>query len=552
MRLLTDALEHWAATLPDRTAFVFLKDGEIESERIDFASLARRARSVAAALGDACRPGDRALLAYGPGIEFVVAFLGAAMAGVIGVPVPAPEALRPTSRERLAAIANDARPAIVLTERALAEAVAAGVPARWMATDQLPPDRPRNSPAITGETLALLQYTSGSTTAPRGVMISHANLAHNSAAIAALADHHPDSVIVSWLPHFHDMGLIGGILQTLQSGALGVLFAPSAFLRRPLRWLEAVTRFRATSSPAPNTALELCLRRRRALRQPLELGSLKVLCNGAEPVRAETLRRFNEAFEPSGFRNSSHMPVYGLAEATLLASGGPARVAPRLLGVSRAALAEGRVVPGDRPDDVDVRVGCGRPLADQELVLVDPASGVPSGEHRVGEIWLRGPSVAQGYWQRPDDTEACFEARLADGRGGFLRTGDRGFLHEGELYIAGRMKNLIIVAGRNLHAEDVENTVENSHASVRLGGVAAFAIEHDNEEKLVVVAEVERNSGQDRLELTRTIADAIRREHQAPVHAVRLVAPGSLARTSSGKLQRGECRAAFLAGEWKP
>jgi acyl-CoA synthetase (AMP-forming)/AMP-acid ligase II len=524
MRLLVDALEHWAKALPRRTAYLFLKDGEQEAERIDFADLSARTHAVAAALQSRFAPGDRALLVYRPGIEFMVGFLGALRAGLVAVPVPAPEPLRPVTRERLLAIIADAQPAVALTDLASRDELQ--LP--HIVTAELPAGRAGGFSA-TGDTLALLQYTSGSTTSPRGVMISHGNLWHNSAAIAALEPHTPDSVVVSWLPHFHDMGLIGGLLPTVHSGALGVLFAPSAFLRRPLRWLEAITRYRATSTPIPNAALELCLRRRRAVRGELELSSLAVLCNGSEPIRAETLARFNEAFGPFGLSPSAHLPVYGLAEATLLASGGPGRSEPRLLQL-----------------DGGVRVGCGRPLGD--LSIVDPErNALP--EDRVGEIWLRGPSVAQGYWRRERETEELFGARLADGSGPFLRTGDRGFLHQGELFIAGRIKNLIIVAGRNLHAEDVEHTIESNFPSVRRGGVAAFAVEEGGEEKLVVAVEWERSGG-DPLEAIRAIADRIRQAHEAPVHAVRLLAPGALPRTSSGKLQRHECAAAFLAGEW--
>lgn len=552
-----DLLRLRAREQPDRRAYIFLSDGEAAEATLTYGELDRQARAIGAALAHAA--GERALLLYPPGLEFVAAFFGCLYAGVVAVPAYPPDPTRlAQSLPRLRAIVQDARPALILTVSpilAFAEALAASEPElaapRWLATDELARasgDDWRRPPAVGAGTLAFLQYTSGSTAEPKGVMVSHGNLMHNSAHICRMGEHTVASVYVCWLPMYHDMGLIGGVLQPLYAGMLGVLLSPAAFLVRPRRWLRAIANYGGTTSPFPNFALDLCVRRVAAVdRAALDLSGWRLACNGAEPIRAESLDRFTEAFGPSGFRPEAHYPAYGLAEATLIVSGGAIDEPPRRLSVDRAALEAGRVVavsadaPGARP-----LVGCGRSLPDQRIVIVDPERGTLRADHEVGEIWVRGPSVARGYWDRPEQTAEAFGARLEGDADPFLRTGDLGFLSGGELFVVGRLKDLLILSGRNHHPQDIELTVERSHAAVRPGGVAAFAVEVEGAERPVVVAEVDPAASPD--EVSRAIRDAVGARHDLALHALRLVAPRTIPKTSSGKLQRRACRDAFLRG----
>ncbi|HYU34724.1 MAG TPA: amino acid adenylation domain-containing protein, partial [Thermoanaerobaculia bacterium] len=564
---LVDALRRRAAELPDQIAYRFLADGEEEGESITFRELDRRARALGAFLRQAGGAGECALLLYPPGLEFVTAFLGCLYGGVVAVPAYPPRINRPDGR--LQAIAADALPRFALTTAALRDRAAALVEsnprlagARWVATEEVDrtlADRWRPDPGIGADSLAFLQYTSGSTAAPKGVVVRHGNLIHNERMIQLAFGQSERSVIVGWLPLYHDMGLIGNVLQPLFLGATCVLMAPVAFLQRPARWLRAISRYRATTSGGPNFAYELCVRKiGRAEREGLDLSSWQVAYNGAEPVRAETLERFAEAFAPQGFRREAFYPCYGLAEATLFVSGGSPGVAPRIQTVDAAALERGQVEEA-RPEAAVRRfVSCGRPWLDQRIVIADPESGQPCGEGEVGEVWVAGPSVTGGYWNRPEETATSFGILLGGSDAGpevFLRTGDLGFLADGELYLTGRAKDLIIVRGRNLYPQDVELTAERSCDGLRPGCGAAFAVEVDGEERLVVVQEVEREaerrwSGEPgALEaVAETICRAVAAEHEVAVHAVTLVRAGGVPKTSSGKIRRRACRDDFLAG----
>jgi acyl-CoA synthetase (AMP-forming)/AMP-acid ligase II len=403
---------------------------------------------------------------------------------------------------RLNAILADARPAAVLTTTAIqsvAEPVLREAPQKlcWLATDQ-PDDRADHwrHPAVTGGTLAFLQYTSGSTASPKGVMVSHANLLHNSALIHRNFKNSPDSRGVIWLPPYHDMGLIGGILQPLYGGFPVSLMSPIEFLLKPRRWLEAISRMRATISGGPNFAYDLCVRKiPPEQRASLDLSHWKLAFNGAEAVRHETLERFTAAFAPHGFRRAAFYPCYGLAEATLLVAGPRDSAAPVVHAVQRSPLEHKRAVAASIDDrDAWNLVSCGRASPDQRLAIVDPETHLRSPPGHIGEIWVSGPSVARGYWQQPEQTERSFGARLADtGEGPFLRTGDMGFMHDGELYITGRHKDLISVGGRKHYSEDVEQTVEKSHPWIKPSCCAAFSIDVAGEERLVVAAEVDRS-----------------------------------------------------------
>jgi amino acid adenylation domain-containing protein len=536
-----------AAERPHQVAFTFLADGEVEAERLTYAGLEARARAVAAALRESVPPGERALLLFPPGLDFIAAFFGCLYAGVVAVPAYPP---RPNDRSqsRLRAIAWDAEPRAILT----ASTILAGAEGsrgflslapelaglRWIPTDTLsdaglPTDLPEPDP----EAVAFLQYTSGSTAAPKGVMVTHANLLHNERMIGAAFEQDEDSVVVGWLPLYHDMGLIGNVLQPLHAGARCVLMSPVAFLQKPLRWLAAISRYRGTTSGGPNFAYDLCVRRIGPEdRAGLDLSSWRVAFNGAEPVRAGTLERFAEAFAPCGFRPKAFYPCYGLAEATLFVTGG---------------------VPGRRPrlqEDPSGRhlVSCGRTRLGQRVVIVNPETGMEQPPGVEGEVWVSGPSVARGYWRRDEETARDFNAFLlgpGGGEGPFLRTGDLGFLHGGELFVTGRLKDLIILRGRNHYPQDVELAAERSHPDLRPGNGAAFSVEIEGEERLVVVHEVERRRREGLEEVAEAVRRAVAEEHEVQVHEVVLIRAGSLPKTSSGKVQRRLCRELYLRGE---
>jgi amino acid adenylation domain-containing protein len=563
---LVAALRLRAARTPGRLAYTFLADGEEEGEQLTYAELDERARAIAAALQEACAPGDRALLLYPPGLDFAAAFFGCLYAGVVAVPAYPPRSAR--LLPRLLSILEDSAPAVALAPSAAGARVrgwlakhAEAQAVRWIATDELPPGLAGSwrEGEPDGGALAFLQYTSGSTAAPKGVMVSHANLAHNQRVIEGACGHTEESVFVTWLPLYHDLGLIGNLLQAVWVGAPCVLMSPVAFLQQPLRWLKAVSRYGATTSGAPNFAYDLCVRKiPPAERERLDLSSWRVAFNGAEPVRPETLARFAEAFAASGFSPGALYPCYGLAEATLMVSGGRPGELPAVRAFDPAALGKGRAVAPAGTSEGRELVGCGRVLSDLEVAIVDPVTGKPCEPGRIGEIWVAGGSVARGYWNRPEDTAVAFDARLPggpDGRGPFLRTGDLGFFdpeNAEELYVAGRFKDLIILRGRNHYPQDLERTAERAHPSLGGGLGAAFAVDVDGEERLVIVHEAERHADAgDVEEIAEAVRQAVASEHEALVQVVVVVPPGGVPRTSSGKVQRRACRALYLNGELK-
>jgi acyl-CoA synthetase (AMP-forming)/AMP-acid ligase II/acyl carrier protein len=503
--------------------------------------------------------GERVILLFPPGLDFIAGLFGCLFAGAVAVPAYPP---RPRGRQHaLAAIVADARPALLLTVSSIASraaALAEGEPAlaglRWLAVDEPAADdeeswAPRWShPGADAGSLAFLQYTSGSTAAPKGVMVSHGNLLHNEEMIRMAFGQSEESVIVSWLPLFHDMGLIGGVLQPLYLGASCILMSPAAFLQRPARWLEAISRYGATTSGGPDFAYRLCLERPGG-REGLDLSRWSVAFAGAEPVRPETLERFAREMAPYGFRREAFYPCYGLAEATLFVTGGRKEEPPRWIEVESEGLGHGRIRPASAGPAVRL-TACGRAWCGQEVAVVDPETGVrrPAGE--VGEIWVAGPSVAGGYWQRPEETARTFGARLAGepDTGPFLRTGDLGFQWGGELYVTGRLKDLIILRGRNHYPQDLELAVERSHPGLRPGCGAAFSVEREGEERLVVVQEVGARREGDVEEMADAVFRQVFEEHEVRLDELVLVEPGTIPKTSSGKIRRAACRAAYLEG----
>ncbi|GAB3979314.1 hypothetical protein GCM10027615_55460 [Plantactinospora veratri] len=545
---LADVLRWRSEEQPERLAFAFLGDEPDTEVRWDYRTLDSRARAVAAALRDRCVPGDRALLLHPPGPEYVAALFGCWYAGIVAVPAYPPRA--GTRTERLVAIADDARPAVALTTAALGDAVSDSWNGATIATDTL--TDPAGGPAsglAGGATAALLQYTSGSTATPKGVLLSHDNLTANSTHIRRSFASGPESHAVVWLPPYHDMGLIGGLLQPVWAGFPVTLMAPTAFLRQPLRWLRAISDTRADCSGGPNFGYEMALRRIRPEQlAELDLRAWRVAFSGAEPVRADTLRRFAEYFAPCGFRADAFYPCYGLAEATLLVTGAPAGRPPVSARFDRDALAEGRAVPSAAGPEL---VGCGRSMPGQSVRVVEPQTAEVLPDGKVGEIWVSGPSVAQGYWDRPAETAHTFAARLAGetGERSWLRTGDLGFLHDGELFVTGRLKDLVILRGRNHYPQDIEATAQRADPVLRPDCGAAFGVPVDGEERLVVIQEVERGRTVDHAALTAAIRTRVAAEHDVVPYAVLLARPATIPRTTSGKVRRQRCRELYLAGE---
>ncbi len=538
---IVDVLRYRAKHQPDQLAYTFLEDGEAIGGQLTYAELDRGARAVASVLQQRVRPGDRVLLTYPQGLEFVVAFFGCLYCGVISIPAPLPDRGRiRRTLERLQAIADDADARFILTTMPslpifdeLADAVGAVRFAERLATDDIGLDAAANYRMLepASDALAYLQYTSGSTTTPRGVMVGHRHLIVNSAAISRASPYGPDCRTVTWLPYFHDYGLVEGLLQPLFSGFPCWFFSPQAFVERPLRWLSAVSRFRATHSQAPNFAFAMATAKTsEADRASLDLSCWRAAGNGSEPIYPATARKFIETFAESGFRPEAFCPVYGLAEATLIVSYKRPGRPPTL------PSADATITP----------VGCGEALDNLQVEIVNPTTKQLSASGEIGEVWVSGPSVAAGYWNRPEETASVFGARLQDSAAGpFLRTGDLGFVRDGELYVAGRLKDLIIVHGINHYPQDIEETVERSHPAIRAGGAAAFAIEIAGEERLVIVTE-STATAEAAVIVEAKIREEVALRHDLAVHAVEFVAPGELSKTSSGKKQRSACRQRYL------
>ncbi|MCP4654780.1 MAG: AMP-binding protein [bacterium] len=559
---LVDILRWRAHHQADRRAYDFLVDGERRGDCLTYGELDERARAIGALLQQefpskqdhgANAAGRRLLLLYAPGLDFVAGFLGCLYAGAIAVPASPPSSKR--HLPRLRSMLEDARPDAVLTTSAVLARIKAAAKAlpslaatRWLkdlaaAWQAVELDR---------EDTAFLQYTSGSTATPKGVVVSHGNLMHNEELIRRAFDLTADAVIVGWLPLYHDMGLIGNVLQPLYAGARCVLMSPVAFLRKPVRWLEAISRYRGTTSGGPNFAYDLCYRKvTRAQRAQLDLSSWRVAFNGSEPVRAATMERFGELFAPCGFQPRAFYPCYGMAEATLMVTGGDPGREPVIANLSAAALERHRVVAATAEDAGLRLVSCGRSRRGQKLRIVEPEKHTVCADDQVGEIWLAGSSVAHGYWNRPQAGEQVFRARLADGDDAeaFLRTGDLGFLRRGELFVTGRLKDLIIIRGRNHYPQDIELTAEESHRCLRPACSAAFAIDRDGEERLVVVLEVERRPEDDLEVIAETVRRAVAEAHQVQLFEVVLIRAGTVLKTSSGKIRRHACRGAYLDGE---
>jgi acyl-CoA synthetase (AMP-forming)/AMP-acid ligase II len=569
-RTLVEMLVSRALECGEHVAYTFLGDGETAEVQLTYGELDKKARAISVALQEHDVAGKRALLLYPPGLEFIAAFFGTIYARAIAVPAYPPDPARlARTLPRLQSIAENCQAEVVLTTvpiLSMSEAMpkdSSGLQTLgWIATDAIHPDAGSGwiEPTTRSDELAFIQYTSGSTGSPKGVMLSHANLLHNAAMIRDAFEQGPDDKYVSWLPTFHDMGFMTGVLQSVFAGLPTILLSPMAFLQKPLRWLSAISRYKATISGAPNFAYDLCVRKTSVQeRRSLDLSQWGVAFNGAEPIRAETIASFTEAFRQSGFRPEAFYPCYGLAEATLMVSGGAKKSTPVVRRVESSSLEDGRV---RKAQDTDPRarslVGCGGAWLDQQILIVEPENLAQLQEGQVGEILVAGPSVSRGYWGHPDETRETFHLYLDGGaRGPFLRTGDLGFIQDGELFVTGRLKDLIIIRGRNHYPQDIELTVEQAHPAFRPGCAAAFAVEEAGEERLAIVQEIDPARCGDPQAAIAAIREAIAEIHELELFSALLIPPGTIPKTSSGKIQRRACKSAFIrddltvVAQWK-
>lgn len=559
---LVDALRQRAEARDASGSFTFVDESGKETEELSLGEIDRRARIVAAALQRAGLEGERLLLLYPPGLEFIPALIGCFYAGVTAVPIlPPGRGSVPRESSRLEHIAADAEPAAVLSTesiellrgRLLGDASRlAGLP--WIASDALARELGDDWQvgSVDPDSVAFLQYTSGSTAAPKGVVVSHANLIANCRAIGQRLGLRAGDRGASWLPIYHDMGLIGKVLTPVLLGIPVVMLSPMTFLRRPLRWLQLITRHRATLSAAPNFAYDLCVRRLR----PGDLDGLDLSCwraalNGSEPIRPRTIDAFSRAFAPCGFRREAFLPCYGLAEATLYVAGADVERRPTERCFSAEALERGRAVEVEPGPGTRTLVGCGFPASGHRISIVDPDSRRPLAHGEIGEICVSGPSIARGYWgRRPESRDTFADHPSGSGDRPQLRTGDLGFLRHGELFVTGRLKDLIVIHGRNVAPQDVELTVEENCPEVRPGYGAAFAVEEDGAERVVVVYQLQPSADRSPVELARRIREVVAGEHGLPLHSVVLGQSLCVPRTSSGKIERNACRKAFLAGDY--
>ena len=556
---LPEILHARARHTPDQTAYIFLRDGEEDEEKITYRELDQAARTIAHRLLQWNMKGERALMLFPPGLAFIKSLYACFYAGVIAVPAYPPRKNRSIDRIKTLVIDSGASMVLSITEiRQSSERSFMDMEElnslKWMVVDG--PNDPFGLPEEAdvfpspGDT-ALLQYTSGSTGQPKGVMVTHRNIIRNVEFIRQSFELTRKSVSVTWLPSFHDMGLIDGVIEPVYLGFPGIIIPPVNFLQKPYRWLKAISKYKGTHSGAPNFAFDLCVDGISGdERQGIDLSSLSTLYCGAEPIRKTTFERFAAAYKDFGFSPGALYPCYGMAETTLITSGPKAGRGAIYLGLSGPALEQDKIlpIPGQDPD-ARFLVGVGYPWIDTTVRIVHPDTGKPCREDEVGEIWVSGSIVTVGYWNKPEETEKTFRAYIQDDPSvRFLRTGDLGFVHQGELYISGRLKDLIIIYGRNYYPQDIEFLAERSHPALRSNASAAFSVDAGDEEKLVIVAEVERTALRD-LDVE-AVCDAIRQqvaeEFELEVYAILLLRTASILKTSSGKIQRKACREGYL------
>jgi acyl-CoA synthetase (AMP-forming)/AMP-acid ligase II len=554
---LVAVLEHRAATQGDERALVFLTDRGAEDTSLTFRQLHDAANAVAKRLAAVAKPGERALLVFPPGLEFVIAFYGCLIARVIAVPMMVPR--RQSARDSSAAIMANCKPTTALTSPALAardDLVArfADRPLQWLTVDLSPgAPGPIDLSRPQKDDVAFLQYTSGSTSDPKGVVVTHAMLLANMKMAQTYLGTGKHSTCVNWVPHYHDMGLILAIIGSTYLGALCVLLSPSGFMQRPLTWLRAMSDYRGEVSASPNFSFDLCIARLRADQmEGVDLSSWKITLSGAEPIRAATIEKFIETFQPYGFRPTSMNPGFGMAEATLIVSMSPVGAGHEKRTVSKAALQRHVLSDATGSEDSAELVGCGYAMPDSRLAIVNPDTCERLQPDMVGELWIQGPHVAQAYWDNPEASAAGLHAHIAGEDGDWLRTGDLGFLDaKGQLFVTGRIKDMIIIRGMNHYPQDIELTVQNAHPALRQNGGAVFSVPDERgEEQLVVVQEVERTARNriDAEEITGIIREAVAEQHEVFARHIVLIRPNTLPKTTSGKVQRNLTRKLWQEG----
>lgn len=561
---LVDILLWRAKIQPGEIAFRFLPDGEFDEMTITYDELDRRARQTATQLQSSVMTGDRVLLLFPPGLDFIVAYLGCLYANVIAVPAYPPHPARieitlPLTRR----IIKDAGAVAVLLNKSLYDALISrpALHAELGYVRLLVPDNDAAHTAaeywVKPETysgnIAHLQYTSGSTSLPKGVMVSHNNLMHNLSLIEKCFRITRNDVGIFWLPPYHDMGLIGGILQPIYSGAPFTIMPHLMFLQRPFRWLQAISRYKATISGGPNFAYDLCTKKiKPEQRDQLDLSSWRLAFNGAEPVYHKSLDGFAAYFAPCGFQKSNFLPCYGLAESTLLVTSGLTGTIPTYLHVHNKEMKENRVCISPAPNEfTQTLVSSGFLNNEQHVRIVNPLTCIPTEPGEVGEIWLSGYSSAGGYWDKLSETVTVFKARMAHNPGEtFLRTGDLGFIHKGELFVTGRIKDLIIVDGKNHYPQDIEKSVEESHPAIRTGGCAAFSIPCEGQEDVILVVETEHKTIASEVEIISAIRNSVSLIHGLYISDIVLAKPGSIPRTTSGKTKHFLCKQYYAEGRF--
>jgi acyl-CoA synthetase (AMP-forming)/AMP-acid ligase II len=559
---LVEVLKRQAEQQPQEKLFTFLNyknnpsDEEISETGLSYGELDQKARSIAGFLQGMNAAGERALLVFEPGLDNITAFFGCLYAGVIPIPTYPSLFSRYFSNIQAVVLNSDAK--YVLTTAQVLRSIRLEDNSEfkklsWMVTDYIGADLSKDYQEIRikPESTAYLQFTSGTTADPKGVMLSHENLLQNTAVMVQKLSAYPNQIMVTWLPPYHNMGLIGGILLPLYGGFPSIIMSPGSFFRNPFRWLEAISKYHGTLSVAPDFAYELCRTRiSPGQKLNLDLSSWQFAFNGAEPIRAATIDGFAAEFQSCGFERKFFYPCYGLAEGTLLVAAGRKADGPLEVAVDREALGNGKILTGQFPQTAQRIISCGQSPSNQVLKIVDPVSLQVCQANEIGEIWLRGPSIAQGYWNNPQLTAETFQAKLWSEEGEFLRTGDLGFVnHDGDLFITGRLKELIKLRGRNYYPQDLENAVRDYNSKLSKGQIAAFSITEDGEEKLVIAAEYKKSKEEDPGEIAAAIAQIMKEQFQIVPHAIILIKPATLPITTSGKVKRKATAEAFIGDQ---
>lgn len=565
MRNLADVLDHRARTSPDRVAIKEFRSSAQSLTEFTYSELDQRARAVAAMILSRVQAGDRVLLLGGTPSEYLVAFFGCLYAEAIpvsGLPPFPPRPATPSTRQagrqaRLLGVLKNSAARAWIGPATLVAQFARSLPESFEKPTPLSLDGitgPHNGRSSihqrTGQEIAYLQYTSGSTGLPAGVMVTNQNLLRNLEAQRIAFDIQDDDIGVSWLPLFHDLGLIGAALFSLYCGFPIILMPPASFAERPRRWIDIMSSERGTISWAPNFAYRLCARELQPEQMSgLDLRRWRFAMNAAEPVWAETVREFTRTFAGVGFRPEAMRPCYGLAEATLVVTASSPLSSPTVLRAARAAFEDGRLTPAQQNEPSLDLVSCGKPIAGVDIATVDARERVRCEDGRIGEIWVRGEGVAAGYFNAQDATAQVFHASLADTEAAYLRTGDLGAIVDSELYIVGRLKDLIIIRGVNFHPHELERSAQGVHASIRQEGCCAFSVDVDDEERVVVVCELERGKTADWPRAAEGVRRQLFDDFGLEVHAIAFVPVGAIPKTPSGKLQRRQCRTLYLRGE---